>query len=488
MVAECLYKRFMSRNLCVALSCLFFSLLTACGGFRDPPSLKQPLSARFAEGGATGAPLLSKNWWRTDDEVLGRIIKEIEMQNLSLAQARERLITARLPLQTGDYLPNLTAAGEVQYSRTLQGTGTNAGFGFFPYNQGQHTTGYYNTKLDATWELPLYGQYRALDQGDKAEVAIAEADIDQVHASTIAEAVRLYGLLKARLQLEQRLAMIVTAQRHLLEYALFKQKAGLLTNTDLGNARQALENVQQEAGQARSASVEAAQQLAGLLGKTAPEPEWEEPSEIPVLSLPPLGDTPLDVLSRRPDIRSARAAVEHATAELSIAKSEMYPTFSLSGSLSQLDNVTGTPLLGKSVQLGGIPSVSIPLFDWGKRLNTAKQKYAALAETAFKYRETVVNAMNEVERFFAAYHAAENTVKTAQASLISARDADRDAELLQKAGIADGAAWQNADIARLRSENSVSGAQADQVASLAALAKALGGGVDNTKQQVRKEP
>ena len=470
-----------SRNLFIGVSCVFLSLLGACGEFRDPPSLTQPLPEQFAQNKGedrAAAVLLSDRWWQTDDAALTSIITSLEQQNLSLAEAKERLRAARLPLQTGDYLPNLSAGGELQYSRTLEGSPTNAGFGFYPGFQGQQTTtGYYSTKLDATWELPLYGQYRALEQGDKAQIAIAEADIAQVRASAVSEAVRLYALLKARQQAEKNFADMVKAQQHLVDYATLKHGAGLSTNTDLGSARQALESAQQELGQAKSDTVEAAQQLAGLLGKTTPDPAWSADNTIPELTLPPLADTPLEVLANRPDIRSSRASVENAAAELSIAKSEMYPKVSLSGSLSQLDNVTGTPLLGKTVQLGGVPSISIPLFDWGKRLNTAKQKDAALAEAGYKYRETVVNAMNEVENFFAAYHAAAGAVEDAEASLASAKQADQDAELLAKAGISDGIARQNAAVALLRSENALLNAKAEHVARLAALAKALGGGV-----------
>jgi len=199
------------------------------------------------------------------------------------------------------------------------------------------------------------------------------------------------------------------------------------------------------------------------------------PPILPSLDVPAFDDTPLDVLRNRPDIRKAEASVLAAAGEFELSKSDMYPKLTLSGNLSQLDNLTGNPLMGKTVQLTGIPSLSLPLFDWGKRLSAARIKDEMLSEKASSYRETVINAINEVEEFWASYRMAQVVEKSTEENTQIARKASRHAGLLFKQGISDGIAAEAAAIDAASAAITELQAKADTITKLTALTKALGG-------------
>jgi outer membrane protein TolC len=225
------------------------------------------------------------------------------------------------------------------------------------------------------------------------------------------------------------------------------------------------------------------QQLANLLGSAQPDEVWKTAADIPSFDVPAFDDTPLDVLRNRPDIRKAETSVLAAAGEFELSKSDMYPKLTLSGNLSQLDNLTGNPLMGKTVQLTGIPSLSLPLFDWGKRLSAARIKDEKLSEKASAYRETVIGAMNELEEFWSSYRTAQAVEKSTEENAQIAYKTSEHASLLFEQGINDGIAAETAAIDAASAAISELQAKADTITRLTALTKALGGAAAPTANE-----
>jgi NodT family efflux transporter outer membrane factor (OMF) lipoprotein len=457
--------------------------LSACGEFRGMPSLDVALPEVFtqASGGAASekpAPL-SQSWWKqTDDKVLVGLLERVEKQNLSIEQALFRLLAARESARSLDYLPVFGITTDAQYSRLIEGDFAINNVGFAGAGGGQQkTTGFYNARLDSSWELPLWGQYGTAGDIDKQGLVYAEADLASVRANVIAEAVRLYSEMRGFQQQRTAQERIVTAQEKIVEYQSIKHKAGLIPDSELASAKRNALDTKSTLQTTIKNEVAARQQLAALMGQAAPEAEWEAPAALPTIDLPALGDTPLDVLRNRPDIRRAEASVLREAGQLELAKADRYPRITLSGNLSQLDNLTGSPLPGKTIQLTGTPALSIPLFDWGKRLAAAKAQDAKLSETASAYRETVVNAITEVESFFSAAQTAKQNKEQATESAALERENQEQAALLFTQGLTDGIAAENANITALQAEIAAVQAHIEHVSQIAALTKALGGGV-----------
>ena len=450
--------------------------LSGCADFKGMPSLETKLPETFQQQPAGEAPIkLQKDWWRhANDKTLLAIIHALETQNLSLEQARFRLNAARLDTRQSDYLPSLTAKTEAPYDRSIEGN-TAIGNNANAQTGGKKTAGYYNAKLDASWEVPIYGQLGDAADVANANIAFAQADVDAVRASVISEAIRLYAEMRSRQQEALKRQAVVTATRTTVEYQKIRHKAGLITDSELGASHQSLLTARNEMRRPESEAVARMQQLAKLLGSAQPDEAWRTPADIPSFDVPAFYDTPLDVLRNRPDIRKAEASVLAAAGEFELSKSDMYPKLILSGNLSQLDNLTGNPLLGKTVQLTGIPSLSLPLFDWGKRLSAARIKDEELSEKASAYREIVIGAMNEVEEFWSSYRMAQAAEKSTEENTQIARKASEHAGLLFKQGISDGIAAESAAIDAAHAAIAGLQAKADTIAKLTLLTKALGG-------------
>ncbi|MCG8317164.1 MAG: TolC family protein [Pseudomonadales bacterium] len=452
-------------------------ILCGCTSFKGRPSLELTFATTFQQQpdkSVRHTSKLEKNWWKhTDDETLKAAIRTLQQRNFSLEQAQLRLNAARLNSKRYSYLPSLSTTGSAQFNRLVKGD-TAVG-NVNQSSSSERTTGYYSASLDASWEMPIYGQLGDAANITQANIAFAEADIEAVRSSIISEAIRLYTDMR-RLQQEiiQR-EIIVKSARKVVEYQIKKHKAGLITYSDLGESSRELLSAQSELMLSQSEKVASMQQLSGLLGTMKPDDAWQTPADIPSFDLPEFSDTPLDVLRNRPDIRRAESSVMTAAGEFYLSKSAMYPQLTLGGSLSQLGNITGNPLPGNTVQLTGIPSISLPLFDWSQRLATAHIRDEQLSEQASIYRETVIGAVNEVEEFWSFYRTAQATEKSTAEYAQIAKSAEEHARLLFRQGINDGIAAENAIINAGKAVIAEYQARSNTITRLTTLTKALGG-------------
>jgi NodT family efflux transporter outer membrane factor (OMF) lipoprotein len=451
------------------------------------PPLDVPLPEAFSQTqnlNTSEKPIpLVQDWWKqTEDKILKNLLAHIEKENLSLKQAQFRLLAARESAASLDYLPKLSATADAQYNRLIKGDFAINNMGFSTTSSAQQkTTGLYNLRLDSSWELPLWGQYSATTNIEKQNLVYAEADLAAVRANVIAEAIKLYSEMRGFQQQRATYEKILAAHQKISEYQSIKHKAGLITDSELSTAKRNILNAKNTLQTIIKNEITVRQQLAALTGKTKPEAQWETPTNIPNINLPKLGDTPIDVLRNRPDIRRAEALVILHANQLELAKVNLYPRMTISGSLSQLNNLTGSSLPGRTIQLSATPAITIPLFDWGKRLATAKVQDAKLSESAHAYQETVVKAMTEVESFLNAAHTAKQNKEHAFESAKLESKNQEHAELLFQQGLIDGIAFENSHVLARQAQITALQQHVEHINYIAALTKALGGGIPNPK-------
>lgn len=447
--------------------------LNACGNFEVRPPMDVKIPQNFVQADAlTQDKKITGDWWKSaDDLVLNSLITDIETNNLSLEQARARLQAARSNARISEFLPSITAGGDIQYNRQIKGTGAPNSISV---EGTKKNTGYYNAKLDASWELPIYGQAQEALDSKRAGIEFAKADIDHIRLSMIAETIRLYSEMRRWQNTFGQRQKIEAAQKQILSYQNIKHGAGLIDNKEKYEAERRYLAAAQDTRLAFAELTASQYQLATILGITEIPASWNEVTLIPDFKVDAIGQTPADVLRMRPDIKRAEASVAQQAAEFQISKSEMYPKFTLTGTLSQLANVLGNPLSGKTIQLVGVPAVSIPLFDWGQRIAQAEQENAKLRETISLYRQTVIEAMNEVNEFMVAHETAYNN------KIDAMRQSDlqtKAAELLEiefQKGIKSGIEKEEATIMAAESNITAYSALAERASRLASLTKALG--------------
>jgi NodT family efflux transporter outer membrane factor (OMF) lipoprotein len=130
---------------------------------------------------------------------------------------------------------------------------------------------------------------------------------------------------------------------------------------------------------------------------------------------------PADLLRRRPDVRSAERLAAAQSAGIGIAKSDLYPRFSLIGSIgvqSQgIENLFHTP---SSLAAFGGPSFQWDIFNYGRIENSVKAQEARFRQAVYQYQQTVLNANREVEDALIAYFKSQEQYKYLSESVAAA--------------------------------------------------------------------
>jgi multidrug efflux system outer membrane protein len=284
---------------------------------------------------------------------------------------------------------------------------------------------------------------------------------------------------------ESQRANIATA-RGVLSLTEQRQRVGLTSMLDVEQARTQLSNdlhllpgfEQQEQQAMNRLSVLTGQPpgaLDALLATPAPLPA--PPSIIGV-------GVPSSLARRRPDIRQAEAQLHAATANVGVAVASFYPDISLTGNfgLRAIDASYLTNWASAFYSFG--PSVSLPIFQGGQLTANLRLARAREVEAALSYRDTVLNGLREVEDALVGYRTdraardqLEDTVRAAQDTLGLARD--RYAH-----GVADFIQVLNAEETLFSARQSLVQANMSLTNDVVALYTALGGGWENSIDNV----
>jgi NodT family efflux transporter outer membrane factor (OMF) lipoprotein len=373
----------------------------------------------------------------------------------------------------------LNANGAATYRHSpVSGLGGNSGI----------ETESYSTGLDASWEIDVFGSVRRGAEAATRDIEAAIEDRRNVMIILTSDVARNYVAYRG---FQKQLAVAadnIVAQRESLAVTRRQFEAGLknATELDVARAQSLVSSTEAQVPALEQGLRQTAHALAFLLGEN-PEALAEElgptkpipDAEIPVV---PVG-LPSDLLRRRPDIRRAERQLAAATARIGVATADLFPKFSLTGSLGLTSNRFSNVANYNSHFWSIGPSVSWPILDWGRiRSNINLQN--ALQEQAFlNYQSVVLLSLEEVEDAIVAY----SREQVRRKSLAESVDANKRAVTLANqrysAGLTDFLSVLDAQRSLYAAQDQL--VQSDQTVSqdLVALYKALGGGWEALEAQ-----
>ncbi|HET8730983.1 MAG TPA: efflux transporter outer membrane subunit [Moraxellaceae bacterium] len=437
--------------------------LAGCAGPRMP-ALTTPLPPTWSRppvAPATPAPDLQHWWTIFADPLLDQLVRTSLDGNLDLVAARQRLQGARaLAAHSGDaYLPEFHA--HAQPVQSPDGVDS-----FFQYG------------LDASWELGLFGRRRSAEWVARSHALSAEAELQALRVSLVAEVARTYIELRAAQQVLALHRNLESLERQRVDLLDARARIGVGAVGEVTRARAAHDQEVAALPLQQQAVDVAALRLALLLGQVMPEPAWLNPAPLPVAAIPALTGVPADLLRTRPDIHMAEAAVMESAGELGIARSELYPYVGIGGELMYSLNLTGNFTIdGDNLHLISSigPTIDLPLFDWGRRKAAADARAAALEAAVTSYRKAVISAVNEVVLALAVVNGAQAS-RAAVQNALQQHDAGVESQRsLQQLGLSSPLQMLDANRELLQACLGMVEADAGQGLALVSLYKALGG-------------
>ncbi|WP_299684355.1 efflux transporter outer membrane subunit [uncultured Tateyamaria sp.] len=335
-----------------------------------------PLDAQFAASTKGALSFAAEDpWWeRLHDPVLTSFVEKTLARNIQIDAALARIAEARAIIGTVN--PRSQLSGNLSGSATVRSV-------------ERDSNSSAQSQVSATYLFDLFGQRRR--QQEQAE-ALLEAAVQEEAALRLAlqaEATQIY--LNARfLQASMRIRKAAVRNRSRLVSIL--RERGLVGDSTQVQLRRAQAELRLE--QARlpalegdfkatafalaTLSVEPAESVLEILARGGGQP-------VPTAHLNP--DVPAALLRNRPDVRASEARLVAATAEIGVLEAQLYPSLSLGGTIGVSTNNT--------ISFG--PSLVAPLFDLPARRARIAAGRARAEEAEANYRQTVLEAVEEVQ-------------------------------------------------------------------------------------------
>jgi NodT family efflux transporter outer membrane factor (OMF) lipoprotein len=335
------------------------------------------------------------------------------------------------------------------------------------------------------------------------------ADYDDFLVSLLAEVANAYVVIRT---FENRIQLAednVTLQKRSLNITEVRFQNGATTELDVQQAKTLLRNTQSTIPQLETGYRQAKHALSTLLGK--PPSELNNvlvgANDIPVaLSEVAIG-IPAELLRRRPDIRRAELETASQSALIGVAKADLYPSFSLFGSLGlRSSGGTNTTQSGKdgadelfqsdSIVFFGGPAFTWNIFNYGRIKNQVRVQDARFQQLIVNYQDTVLRAAREVEDAMIGFLRAQETEVLLSDSVDAAARSVELALLQYRDGVTDYQRVIDTQTSLVNQQDIWTQSRGDIATNLIAMYKALGGGwqiresndyvTDETKDTMRK--
>ncbi|NOQ46960.1 MAG: efflux transporter outer membrane subunit [Desulfobulbaceae bacterium] len=416
----------------------------------------------------------SITWWtQFNDPVLDKLIQVAYEQNLSLRSAGLRIMEARaqLGLVKGQIFPQTQ-----EMNGDLFTIGTT----------GPAADRYYNAAsvgFDAAWEMDFWGKFRRGIESADSNLQASIADYDDVLVSLTAEVARTYvniRTLEERIRLAEKNSKI---QQDGLQLVTHQFEAGTVTELDLLQAETLLTSTLATIPNIQATLFTFKHALAVLLGMLPGDIQdlLDETEKIPTIKSDIAVGIPADLLRRRPDIRRAEMQAAAQSAQIGIARADLFPSFTLFGSLGWSatdigDNGLGDIFDSNSFSYSFGPAFKWNLFNYGRLKNQVRIQDARLEQLITSYRNTVLSAAREVEDSMTGLVYAQQEAEYIRQGIVSSKKSMELAMLQYEEGFVDYQRVLDSTRAMTQKQDQYAQLQGKIVTNFIGVYKALGGG------------
>lgn len=517
MIIFCQKKLLKNLILGLRISCsgaIFFGLLACTTLGPDFSTPETNVSEKWLEAEHPNIESTStdhKQWWATfDDSTLDQLINLAYKQNLPLKIAGVRIFEARAQLgiaTVNRYPQQQQARGGTTFkslSESRANTFSNSlfsqDFNYWDYDVG----------FDASWEIDFWGKFKRGIESADANLLAEMASYDDFLTSLIAQVADTYIVIRT---FESRIVLAknnVQIQERSLHIADVRFRNGATTELDVQQARSLLKNTQALIPRLETGLRQAKNALSILLGLPPNDLQTylsKASKDIPEAKSTITAGIPAELLRRRPDVKQAELQAAAQSALIGIAKADLYPSFSLFGSLgfvaSDGASVTSTGKDGPgqlfektSLEFIGGPSFRWNIFNYGRIKNSVRVQDARYQQLILNYQNTVLRAAQEVEDAMAGFLRSKEEVDFLKDSVVASERAVELALLQYRDGASDYTRVLNTQEFLVNQEDALTATKGNVARNAIAMYRALGGGwqirehndylPDKTKQDMRE--
>ena len=400
------------------------------------------------------ASIASLSWRELfTDSHLQTLIEHALQSNTDLLSAQQRIKEAEATLSSAKlaYLPS--------FMLTPQG-----GVSSFDKSKGSWT---YTGIASASWEIDIFGKLTNAKRRSKA-LYLQSLEYEQaVSTSLIANVANLYYtllMLDEQYRISEETAVnwreSVRAMRAMMAAGMTNEASVSQSEANCRQVEASLLDLKQQIKEVENS-------LSILLGEVPGGIErghlagQDFPEDLTV-------GVPLQLLSRRPDVKSA---------ELSLA-SAFYPSITLSGTAGWTNSAGNMIINPGKLLLSAVGALTQPLFNKGLNIAQLKIAKAQQEEAKLAFQQALLNAGSEVNNALTQVQTARGKTELRTGQITSLENAVRSTQLLMQHGTSTYLEVLTAQQSLLSAQLTQVADRFDEIQGIINLYQALGGGRD----------
>lgn len=410
------------------------------------------------------ASIASLSWRELfTDSHLQTLIEHALQSNTDLLSAQQRIKEAEATLSSAKlaYLPS--------FMLTPQG-----GVSSFNKSKGSWT---YTGIASASWEIDIFGKLTNAKRRSKA-LYLQSLEYEQaVSTSLIANVANLYYTL-LMLDEQYRISEETAVNwRESVRTMRAMMAAGMTNEASVSQSEANCRQVEASLLDLKQQIKEVENSLSILLGEVPGGIErghlagQDFPEELTV-------GVPLQLLSRRPDVKSAELSLASAFYSTNAARSAFYPSITLSGTAGWTNSAGNMIINPGKLLLSAVGALTQPLFNKGLNIAQLKIAKAQQEEAKLAFQQALLNAGSEVNNALTQVQTARGKTELRTRQITSLENAVRSTQLLMQHGTSTYLEVLTAQQSLLSAQLTQVADRFDEIQGIINLYQALGGGRD----------
>lgn len=461
------------------LICIGIFLLSGCGkNYRRPTmelpttnstiqeTTKTPLSSRVSES------QMQKWWFVFSDNRLNALEEEALKQNLDLksAMARMQEAQANLTIARSSYFPTVNLVGQYGDSKINKNLRNNYNY-FAPR---------FSAGVTASYEFDLWGKYYRTSEAAKSTWLASKEDKDAMEltlTAAVAESYFAYMALDAKLAIAKE-----TLKSREDSYNVYKNRfdKGVINEFDLRRVEAEMESVRAQVYGVEQALNRTETALSVLLGRSPKQiidnnvEKGVSMTETVLIPEVPL-EVPSDLISRRPDVKSAEYMLKASNAKVGEAKALLFPSVSINGNYGYADYKFKDLFKEDRDTWEYSANVVWPIFAGGRNYKNFKAKKYQYMQMLASYEKSVQVAYKEVLDAMNDYELGKSVLSAREKEAFALERSYFLAQKREKAGLTDLLDVLDVERTLLQAQMDLVEARNNQFNAIINACKALGG-------------
>jgi NodT family efflux transporter outer membrane factor (OMF) lipoprotein len=485
----CAHRQFVFlRHIALAIAVLFVSGCAVKRSQYDVPALnlpsqyaKAPNVADASGQALSPAQVLSSplstvlaEWWRLlgSEELNGLMDRALANNpDLRIAALRIAQSQARLGQAGADFLPSISMPIQMRTDYPEFGAGRGNASGI---NTTRATN---QVSLKADWRPDIWGETSSLYDSAQMQVLRATYQRDDMQRTVAANVVITY---LEYLSLNDRLRVARETEKSLGEMLASvdgRLEIGDATITEMEQQKAAVYSVQATIPLLQQQRQVVLSRLAGLVG-AAPvalnlSDKGLDSAKFPAV----LPGVPSALLLRRPDVRAVEARLLAADADIDVARTRLFPPLDLSAQAGYGSMIMSQLLTPQSLFWNTMGSLTVSIFDSGKRSRDVEFARAMHEELLETYVRVIYDAVREVDDSLSGINSIQKRMESQSMAADSSLRAWNYSQEVFMAGVVDYIVLLDTQRTYQRNMDDWYNVRLESYRNLTNLFSALGGGV-----------